>query len=103
LNRRFDERPTSEWVTKAVAPYDSRMDTMQATMKGATSQLDQKIKAFEGELGKLSVEVLKQNNKLRTFATKADEEKLVEHMKRFAHYEDLKDLYNKCVPVVSNL
>ena len=26
----------------------------------------------------------------------------MEHFKRYAHYEDLKDLYDKCIPVIKN-
>lgn len=68
------------------------------TMEGISKEYQH----IEGEIKNFGKELDDQNLQLAKKLTIKDGERLWRHFQRFSEYDDLKDLYAKCIPQLSN-
>ena len=101
INVKLHDRPTISYFKKVLAAYDTKIEQFNAALNEHIEKLDSTQAQQDEEIAALNGEVTNCQKALNLKMDKEDGTKIWKHFQRFAEYNDLKDLYNKCVPELS--
>ena len=74
---------------------------MDRRVEGKVKQIQAKVEQANKTLEELNKEFDKYNKLLHKKLDVSDGQRIWRHFQRFAEYSDLKDLYQKCIPVLA--
>ena len=77
------------------------MSKVGLDLERITGRVEQRLREFDQNLGKLAADIVTHARKMKFFVSKADEQKIWQHFRDYATTAQFKDLYQRCVPVIA--
>lgn len=98
VNTKLHDRPTINYFKKVLSAYDQKIEQFNSALNEQMEKLDTTQADQDREISMLNGEVSNTQKELLLKLNKNDATAIWRHFQRFAEYDDLKDLYTKCVP-----
>ena len=98
VNKKLEERPVKEKVRKMVENVDKKVENLQRRVSEDVKKLKETQDGHSSEIQMHSQELDKQSTEIFKKLSSSDGQRIWRHFQRFAEYEDLRDLYSKCIP-----
>lgn len=77
------------------------MTKVTMDLERVTGRVDQRLREFDQNLGKLAGDIVAHARKMKFFVRKEDEQKIWQHFRGYATASQFKDLYERCVPAIA--
>ena len=98
MDASLKERPTINYLKQVLTAYDSKMDFMNQSLNEQVVRLDQALDNLDKEFDGYDAALKDFRLEVATKLSMEEGKKIWDHFQRFAEYQDLKDLYKKCIP-----
>ena len=98
FNYALDQRPTINQMKQIVSAQDKTLKVINEGLNEQVEKVDIGLGELDDEIHNLDSQITDLQTQLGNKIDNKDAKKIWEHFQRFAEYQDLKDLYNKCVP-----
>ena len=98
---RLDEKPSFKLFNKSLNEYDLKLKVFNSFLDQRVQEMNEKVLNLDADVLDLDMYVKKTQAHIETKLDITESKKIWEHFQRFAMYNDLKDLYSKCLPEIA--
>lgn len=101
LEFKINDRPTQKQVKHSLEVLDGKYENMGSTIGEQISKIVKTQNNFDSELRAYHEDIEKVNATVAQKLNLSEGQRIWRNFQRFAEYQDLKDLYMKCIPQLS--